>query len=100
VRNALVYVLANFRKHTRKRLRKGVDAFSSALRFDGWRGYSLGPALPRAGPPFHRALASHVVVSRSRTWLGGTAWRRFGLIRVDEAPRPVGRGTVRKTLPP
>jgi len=99
VRNALVYVLANFRKHTRRRLREGVDAFSSAVRFDGWRGYSLGAALPRAGPPFHRTLAGHVVVSRSRTWLGGAAWRRFGLIRVNEAPSPVSRGTGSQTLP-
>jgi hypothetical protein len=99
VRTALVYVLANFRKHSRKRPRKGADAFSSALGFDGWRGCSLGSALPRAGPPFHRALARHVVVSTPRTWLGAAAWRRFGLIRVDEAPSPVSRGTASRTLP-
>jgi putative transposase len=98
VRNALVYVLANFRKHTRKRLPKGVDAFSSALHFDGWRGYSPGAAVPRAGPPFHGALAALVVVSTPRTWLGGAAWRRLGLIRVNEAPSPVSRGTVSQTL--
>jgi hypothetical protein len=97
VRNALVYVLANFRKHSRKRARSGVDAFSSSLRFDGWRGYSPGSALPRAGP-FHRALARHVVVSMPRTWLGGAAWRRFGLIRADEAPSAVSRGTAGQTL--
>jgi REP element-mobilizing transposase RayT len=87
VRNALVYVLANFRKHSRATLRAGVDAFSSASRFDGWRGVAAGAAAPRAGPPFHRAVAKHVVVSGAKTWLGGVGWRRAGLIRVDEEPR-------------
>jgi putative transposase len=86
MRNALVYVLANFRKHSRKRLSSGVDAFSSALRFDGWRGFARGAALPRAGPPIHSAMARHIVVTESRTWLGASGWRRAGLIRVSEAP--------------
>jgi putative transposase len=86
VRNALVYVLSNFRKHARTRLPAGVDAFSSSARFDGWRGFDAGDELPRAGPRFHRAFARLVVVSKSRTWLGGIGWRRTGLIRVSEAP--------------
>ena len=88
VRNALVYVLANFRKHTGERLPPGVDAFSSAFAFDGWR--VTGDELPRAGPPFHRVLAAHVVVSRAKTWLGATGWKRRGLVRVDEAPVSAG----------
>jgi putative transposase len=36
VRRALVYVLANFRKHATESLAMGTDAFSSAVRFDGW----------------------------------------------------------------
>jgi hypothetical protein len=87
VRNALVYVLANFRKHAKRRLPEGVDVFSSALSFDGWRGFGETGALPRAGPPLQRAMAMHVHVSRSRTWLGVTGWRRRGLIGVGEAPR-------------
>ena len=87
VRNALVYVLANFRKHAKARLSLGVDAFSTAGRFDGWRGVAAGASLPRAGPPFHAAMARYVVVSESKTWLGATGWRRAGLIRLDEAPR-------------
>ena len=83
VRNALVYVLANFRKHARERLPPGVDAFSSAVAFDGWR---VAGELPRAGPPFHAAMARHVAVAEAETWLAGVAWRRRGLIRVDEAP--------------
>jgi hypothetical protein len=36
VRTALVYVLANFRKHARRRLGPGIDPFSSGAWFDGW----------------------------------------------------------------
>jgi REP element-mobilizing transposase RayT len=86
VRNALVYVLANFRKHAQARLAPGVDAFSSAARCDGWRGFAASDALPRAGPRFHRAFAPLVVVSQAKTWLGATGWRRYGLIGVGEAP--------------
>lgn len=87
VRNALVYVLANFRKHARTRLPAGIDAFSSAAQFDGFRGGAPGSALPRAGPRLHAALAPWVVVSKARTWLGGTGWRRHGLIDPSETPR-------------
>src|SRR5262249_7060122 len=86
VRNALVYVLANFRKHATGRIASGIDAFSSALRFDGWR---LAPRreLPRAGPSFHATMARWVHVCESETWLGRTGWRRAGLVNTDEAPR-------------
>jgi len=90
VRNALVYVLANFRKHAKAPLRAGVDAFSSAARFDGWRGVTSGASLPRAGPLFHRPMAQHVVVSEAKTWLGAVGWRRAGLVEVGEAPRSPG----------
>jgi putative transposase len=85
VRHAFAYVLLNFRKHA-KTSASGVDAFSSASRFDGWRGFSQGSELPRAGPPFHGAMARYVVVSSPKTWLARTGWRRSGLIRLDEAP--------------
>ena len=52
VRNTLVYVLANFRKHTNVAVPPGIDAFSSAVRFDGFRGFKSGGAVARAGPPF------------------------------------------------
>jgi REP element-mobilizing transposase RayT len=87
VRRALVYVLANFRKHARSRLGAGVDAFSSAARFDGFRGVSRGAPPPRAGPPYHEAMAAYVVVSKSQTWLGATGWRKAGLIGVGESPK-------------
>jgi len=61
VRTALVYVLANFRKHSRAPLVAGVDAFSSSATFDGFR--AAPGALPRAGPPVHEAMARWVVVA-------------------------------------
>jgi len=87
VRNALVYVLANFRKHEKRRISPGIDAFSSAAHFDGWRTKAAGRELPRAGPPYHTAMARWVAVALAKSWLGGTGWKRAGLIGVDESPR-------------
>jgi REP element-mobilizing transposase RayT len=87
VRNAFAYVLSNFRKHAKTPLPAGVDAFSSAACFDGWRGVAVGAVLPRAGPHFHQAMAKHVVVSQAKTWLGSAGWRQAGLIGFGEAPR-------------
>jgi putative transposase len=75
VRNALVYVLSNFRKHLRGA--RGIDPCSSARWFDGWR---TPTALVDDASPLPRA----------RTWLGRVGWRRRGLIDVDEGPRSVG----------
>jgi len=97
VRNALVYVLANFRKHTTVAVPPGIDAFSSAVRFDGFRGFDRATGIPRAGPPFTRpvtlqssplatSLDSFVLVSPARTWLTAHGWRRHGLVRIDERP--------------
>ena len=72
VRNALVYVLNNFRKHIRGS--RGLDPCSSARWFGGWRS---GPARVVEAPPI--ALPS--------TWLARVGWRRWGLIDVDECPR-------------
>ena len=90
VRNALVYVFANFRKHARARLADGVDAFSSSSAFDGWRG-ARSAELARAGPPFHRAMAAHIVVSAPESWLASTGWRRHGLLGVGEVPAATER---------
>ena len=72
VRNAIVYVLMNARKHG-ERVASGVDRFSSAPWFDGFA-RSLAPA---DGP-------SPVV--DARTWLASRGWRRRGLVRFDERP--------------
>jgi REP element-mobilizing transposase RayT len=73
VRNAMVYVLMNAKKHGIRC--DGLDPLSSALWFhDGFT-----PRLePRAEPP---------PVRDARTWLCSVGWRRHGLLRVDERPR-------------
>ncbi|HEY1954029.1 MAG TPA: transposase [Polyangiaceae bacterium] len=71
VRNAIVYVLMNAKKHG-MRTRAGLDPFSSAPWFDGF---------VRSAP-----LASSPVRSPS-TWLASNGWRRRGLVRFDERPR-------------
>ncbi len=73
VRNAIVYVLMNAKKHGH-RIGSGIDACSSAPWFDG---FARVHELP--GEPSPVAVA--------RTWLAGTGWRRRGLVRFDERPR-------------
>ncbi len=90
VRTALVYVLANFRKHSRQARGSGIDRYSSARWFDGW---DLGGVRPRfgsslrcdTGPPAPDRQRE-APVSRSRTWLGSMGWRQHGPLRLDEAP--------------
>ena len=97
VRNALVYVLANFRKHARRPVRAGLDPFSSAAVFDGWLGWrrASGVAPPFAEP--RRWRRDHEddperadgagATFASQTWLGRAGWRRHGLVRLSETPR-------------
>jgi REP element-mobilizing transposase RayT len=68
VRNAIVYVVANFRKHARAALRSGLDPYSSAPCFDGFREWSPASGTP---PPFALDAA-----------LGMTWWQK------DEAEAP------------
>ena len=72
VRNALVYVLNNVRKHVPGA--RGFDARSSAPWFSGWR----SPMRPSPG-------AAPVVPPR--TWLARVGWQRGGRIHPDERPR-------------
>jgi REP element-mobilizing transposase RayT len=80
VRNALVYVIANFRKHVHDAT-EPVDACSSAPWFDGYVDVpeQLLVALRLAAgvdPP----------VREARTWLGSVGWRRRGLVGARERP--------------
>jgi len=108
VRNALVYILANFRKHSCGSPPQGIDCFSSAPFFEGWlvtprqRDAIQCVALRiRGAPPVLRArLRGGAVTFRSaasrasqascivpaRTWLAGVGWRRTGLISLSERP--------------
>ncbi len=73
VRNAIVYVLQNWKKHRREP--RGVDPCSSGPWFAGWRTcvqHVVGPSPTR--PP--------------RTWLARVGWLRYGRLGVDEGPRP------------
>ena|SRR5437016_5187024 len=72
VRNALVYVLMNRRKHCAGE--RGLDPCSSAPWFRGWR----EPVATLLGPP---------PVVGARTWLAAVGWRRHGLLGLDERPR-------------
>jgi len=72
VRNALVYVLNNAKKHFE--MRREIDPFSSAPWFGGWReavGRSADP------PP----------VVAARTWLLEVGWLRHGRIGIAEVAR-------------
>jgi REP element-mobilizing transposase RayT len=104
VRNVLLYVLANFRKHARRDVAAGLDAYSSAAWFDGWREWAPSSGLPPplAGPrrPAWLRLLTEAGDERgqtgselekcpvlaSGTWLGGQGWRRYGLLGVTESP--------------
>jgi len=73
VRNALVYVLQNHKKHERQ---AGLDPLSSAASFDGFA-TAIPAGLRRVGPP---------CVVAALTWLLKSGWRKRGLIRLSEAP--------------
>lgn len=91
VRNAIVYVLANARKHARIALPAGVDPYSSTLWFDGWRDFDAQSGLP---PPFFEARSwpretlecPTAADFAAQTWLCRAGWRRHGLIAVTEMP--------------
>jgi REP element-mobilizing transposase RayT len=75
VRNALLYVLGNARRHAAERGRRlpgrWVDPFSSARQFDGWR----QPVRLERG-----------VVTSPATWLLRVGWRRCGLLDAHAIP--------------
>ncbi len=77
VRSCLAYVLNNARRHG-LRLAQGVDLFSSACWFDGWREKLRVRGLVSVPRP----------VATARTWLLAEGWRRGGLIGVRDADLP------------
>jgi putative transposase len=82
VRNALVYVLNNFKKHLPGA--RGTDPYSSARWFTGWRAARAGDT-STASP-----------VARAKTWLARVGWRKGGLIGADESPGRVRRRRERE----
>jgi putative transposase len=88
VRNALVYVLGNFRKHE-SYAAAPLDPFSSAPYFPGFREFpnALPVVLePRLIPPALAPPDSPPVATPTR-WLLSVGWRRRGLLSVHECPR-------------
>jgi hypothetical protein len=75
VRNALVYVLRNARRHGDVRW-PTVDPFTSGPWFDGWS--------ERVSARFWQVAARPV--AEARTWLLRAGWRRHGLVRFAELP--------------
>jgi hypothetical protein len=89
VRHALVYVLGNFRKHTRSA--GSLDAYSSAPYFTGFAELS-----DRRNATDCHARASPVEpspVEPARSWLLATGWQRYGYISLRETPRTHRPGT-------
>ena len=74
VRNSLVYVLQNARKHND--LAPTLDPFSSARWFDGWE----APPVVDSGSRDERPVVP------ARTWLMRVGWRKHGEIDLLERP--------------
>jgi hypothetical protein len=75
VRNALLYVLNNARRHGCPLPNNLPDLFSSGRFFDGWQDFSgrwpRGLFLP---------------IAEACTWLMTVGWRRHGLLSVGATP--------------
>ena len=70
-RNALAYVLNNWRRHAEDRVATAaLDRFSSAISFDGWR-ESTRFAIPEDYTP--------LPVVRPQTWLLAIGWKRHAI---------------------
>jgi REP element-mobilizing transposase RayT len=86
VRGALLYVLGNFKKH-RNKAAADVDVYSSApyfpdfIELDGRTPLDDNPRLvPRSLKP-----PDELPVSRAKTWLLSSGWKRHGKISISEA---------------
>jgi len=87
VRNALAYVLNNWRRHGEDRRRAWtMDPFSSAAGFAGWSERADNPFVPPL-PAGYRGLITWF----PKTWLLSVGWRRHRLISLTEVPGPIAR---------
>jgi REP element-mobilizing transposase RayT len=89
-RNALCYVLQNFRRHVTSAQGmvdpEWIDPLSSGPAFDGWSRRVEGAGSAGAAVAVSSAVAA-ACVSPASAWLLTVGWRRRGLLRVDEVPR-------------
>jgi REP element-mobilizing transposase RayT len=86
VRNALVYVFGNGRKHAaagrQVSVPQALDTFTSAPWFDGFRERIVVRGIEAIVRP----------VTTARSWMLATGWRRLGLLSVFESPRAAAAG--------
>ena len=75
VRNALLYVLNNARRHGCRLPRDVPDRFSSGRFFDGWQDF-MARVVPGLCLP----------IAQARTWLLTVGWRRHGGLSVAATP--------------
>jgi REP element-mobilizing transposase RayT len=81
-RNALAYVLNNWRKHREDATRAGapLDKFATGWHWDGWT---------EPPPPVRLTPTTELVpVAYPTCWLLTTGWRRHGLVSPWEQPGP------------
>lgn len=85
-RNALAYVLNNWRRHHEDmegaaQARAQVDPYSTGILFDGWDGLTKPFTIPDGYEP--------LPVSGARSWLLTVGWRKHPLIGLRETPGPI-----------
>ncbi|HWA76818.1 MAG TPA: hypothetical protein VG937_31005 [Polyangiaceae bacterium] len=87
VRHALVYVLANFRKH-QPRDSAPLDVYSSAPYFGDFMEFPFGAPIGENPNLLPRALAPppNPPVLRATTWLLAAGWKRHGKLSIRERP--------------
>jgi REP element-mobilizing transposase RayT len=95
VRNALCYVLNNWRKHREhvNHPRWTLDPFSSADLFEGWRGWHGERHAGAIKRPGWMDSDERSPVAQATCWLLTTGWRKAGLLEPTETPGP--RSVVR-----
>jgi REP element-mobilizing transposase RayT len=93
VRNALAYVLNNWRHHDEHRARAArawkIDPYSSGFQFGGWKELEQEHFLFKPDDGY-----DGLIVWLPRTWLLREGWERHGRIRIDEVPAAREEGGV------
>ncbi|MFZ5895340.1 MAG: hypothetical protein ACOY0T_30070 [Myxococcota bacterium] len=91
VRNALAYVLGNFRKHVPEKYRANcsLDVYSSAPYFRGFCGMNGASPLDRVANLIPRVLAPPLEppVQAPGTWLLSVGWQQAGSLSMQDGPK-------------
>ena len=88
VRNALVYVLQNAKKHLANAAKEPtwLDPLSSAAFFRGWSGDVDAALLALRGRWKAAGLAAQTPCKEPQSWLLRAGWKKHGLLRASEIP--------------